>query len=434
MDPCNPGWRSAVMPRYGRRGNRVVVERDLGPRLRLVAAPQAHLTLARVEKVLRYLEEGLTRRLPIPGQVFALRIYNETDDGVHYSLQPADDISNQGDACTDDICRAIVLACDIYSETSSMRAARLARRWWTFLRHVELKDRPGVYAPFIFADGRLNIGGFNSRPPSKWAQGNVARAYAHLWQAFDDAKAEEGFWGVRRKATPDLKAIANRVEGDLTAYELCAASGDGRTTARLGKRITRDVDRIVANREPEGYFADFCRGAAPPHLRGTVQLWGYHQLMAAARAARLFDRLDWLRACTVTVETLIDPLIESLFPLVPYAWPVDGKGHPQAWPDAPSRWCGTAYHVSSLVAGLTELYLATGDNGYAQRAIVFADWLLGDNPAGEPMYHPIQGGCYDGILDGCVNRNMGAESSIEAGRTELFRYRCEAGASAESSA
>jgi hypothetical protein len=387
---------------------------------------EAPASLGRLERLLQYLEDGLTCRLPVPGAVWTLRIYNETEDGVHYSLQPADDISLQGDACTDDACRAIVLACDIHRETGSPRAARLARRWSTFLRHVEIRNRPGVYAPFAFADGRLNIGGFNSRPPSKWAQGNVARAWSRLWQTFGDPHAEEQFWQVRRKSTPDLKAVANRVDGDLTAYEVCLESVDPRAAQLLRPRITRDVEYILANRDPAGYFADFRRGAEPHRLKGTVQLWGYHQLLAVARAARLLHREDWLGPCRVTVDTLIDPLLEQYFPLVPYAWPVDGHGHPLAWPNAPNRWTGTAYHVSSLVAGLAELYLATNDDGFAERAVRIADWLLGDNPAGEPMYHPHYHGCYDGILDSWVNRNMGAESSIEAGRAELYRYWCEA--------
>jgi hypothetical protein len=295
------------------------------------------------------------------------------------------------------------------------------------LRHVELHHRPGVYAPFVYADGRLNIGGFNSRPPSKWAQGNVARAYARLWQVFGDAGAEESFWNTYRCSTPDLKAVANRVDGDLTAYEVAIDSCDVRAAQRLRGRITHDVERIVANREPAGHFSDFRHGAEPNRLRGTVQLWGYHQLMAVARAARLLHCPDWLEPCVVTVETLIDPLLEIAYPCIPYAWPIDSSGHPLAWPDAPNRWAGTAYHISSLVAGLVELYLATDEESYAQRAIRLADWLLGDNPAEEAMYHPVYGGCFDGILEGVVNRNMGAESSIEAGRAELYRDLCEAG-------
>ncbi|HEX6506527.1 MAG TPA: hypothetical protein VF221_02745 [Chloroflexota bacterium] len=388
---------------------------------------ESSASLARIEGLLRYLEESLTRRLPVPSGVWALRIYNETDDGIRYSLQPADDVSNQGDACTDDVCRAIVLACDVHQETGSLRAARLARRWSTFLPHVEIRNRPGVYVPFVFADGRLNIGGFNSRPPSKWAQSNVARAWARLWQTFGDSRAEERFWQVERKSTPDLKAIANRVDGDLTAYEVCLEAGNVRAVQQLRPRITRDVERIIAHREPAGYFSDFCTGATPRRLVGTVQLWGYHQLPAVARAARLLRRPDWLQPCETTVETLIDPLLETVFPTMPYAWPINRAGHPRAWPATPGRWCGTAYHVSSLVAGLTELFRATGEEAYAQQAVRVAEWLRGENPVAESMYHPIHGGCYDGMVDGRINRNMGAESSIEAGRAELYRITCEAG-------
>jgi hypothetical protein len=146
--------------------------------------------------------------------------------------------------------------------------------------------------------------------------------------------------------------------------------------------------------------------------------------MVVARAARLLHRADWIEPCVATVRRLIDPLAE-LLPVVPYAWPVDSACHPTAWPHDPDRWAGTAYHISSLVAGLTELYLATDDRQYAVRALRFAEWLEGENPAGEPMYHPERGGCFDGILEGVVNRNLGAESSIEAGRAELYRLICE---------
>jgi hypothetical protein len=295
------------------------------------------------------------------------------------------------------------------------------------LPYVEISNRPGVYAPFVFADGRLNIGGFNSRPPSKWAQGNVARAWSRVWQTFGDSDAEERFWQVQRKSTPDLKAIANRVDADLTAYEASVDARDVRATQELRPRITRDVERVLAHREPAGYFSDFCGSATPRRLVGTVQLWGYHQLAAVARAARLLWRPDWLHPCVDTVETLVDPLLETVFPTIPYAWPVDRDGHPLAWPENFGRWAGTAYHVSSLVAGLTELYRATGEEGYAERVIRIADWLRGENPAGESMYHPLHGGCYDGMVDGRINRNMGAESSIEAGRAELCRFLCEGG-------
>ncbi len=387
-------------------------------------------TFERIDQLIDYLQRRLTHRLPVTGRVYTLYIYNETQDGMSYALRAADDISHQGAACTDDVTRAIVLACDLFMETGSSRARRVARQWSTFLRHVELRERPGVYAPFVYADGRLNIGGFNSRPPSKWAQGNTARAWARLWAAFGDHDAAAQFWAVRRKSTPDMKAVANRVDGDLTAYEVADASGDELSVQKLRSRIEHDVERIVANREANGAFSDFRRGAEPARLRGTIQLWGYHQLMSVARAARILGRPDWLDACVATVEAVIVPLIESESPRVPYAWPVDSHDHPRAWPDEPSRWTGTAYHVSSLVAGLAELYLATGEPQYGDWALHVADWLLGDNPAAESMYHPTYGGCYDGILDGVINRNMGAESTIEAARAELYRLKVERSISA----
>ena len=44
-----------------------------------------------------------------------------------------------------------------------------------------------------------------------------------------------------------------------------------------------------------------------------------------------------------------------------------------------------------------------------------ASWLAGNNPAGQQMYDPETGRCFDGIgTETEINRNSGAESTIEA--------------------
>jgi len=64
--------------------------------------------------------------------------------------------------------------------------------------------------------------------------------------------------------------------------------------------------------------------------------------------------------------------------------------------------------------GLLAAGHATGKSVYRELGGLAASWFLGNNPAGAPMYDASTGVVYDGIgSDGSINRNSGAESTIE---------------------
>ncbi len=68
-----------------------------------------------------------------------------------------------------------------------------------------------------------------------------------------------------------------------------------------------------------------------------------------------------------------------------------------------------------MVFACLEAYRITNDEMYAKQAGEIACWLFGDNIDNAQMYFPQSGICYDGITDKkTVNRNSGAESTIEA--------------------
>ena len=87
-------------------------------------------------------------------------------------------------------------------------------------------------------------------------------------------------------------------------------------------------------------------------------------------------------------------------------------------PDGAVSWYPQiAYGVGSVVEGYLALADATGEPRYAVFAGLTAGWFLGANPARLSMYDEKTGRTFDGI-DGPtplkVNRNAGAESTIEA--------------------
>ena len=74
-----------------------------------------------------------------------------------------------------------------------------------------------------------------------------------------------------------------------------------------------------------------------------------------------------------------------------------------------------AYGLRPMVFAAIEAYRLTNQPKYADMAGRLAAWFLGANDAGTNMYSLTTGRCYDGIISpGNVNRNAGAESTIEA--------------------
>ena len=74
-----------------------------------------------------------------------------------------------------------------------------------------------------------------------------------------------------------------------------------------------------------------------------------------------------------------------------------------------------AYGIRPIVYACLEAYDITKDKKYVDMAQKVASWLAGNNTAGQQMYDPSTGRCFDGIgPEKEVNMNSGAESTIEA--------------------
>src|SRR6185437_837902 len=72
-----------------------------------------------------------------------------------------------------------------------------------------------------------------------------------------------------------------------------------------------------------------------------------------------------------------------------------------------------AYEVSSVITNLETLLDVTGDRRYRELLYLARAWFRGRNTAARPAYDPLHGTVADGIDDGDLNPNSGAESNIE---------------------
>ncbi len=68
--------------------------------------------------------------------------------------------------------------------------------------------------------------------------------------------------------------------------------------------------------------------------------------------------------------------------------------------------------ASSMVQAYVAAYLVTGKQEYFENAAISYNWFLGRNSINQVVYDESTGGCYDGLLPGCVNLNQGSESTI----------------------
>jgi len=322
-----------------------------------------------------------------------IRIYARppsSDDTEQLEFIIAQDSGLEGIACVDDTARAAVLALQVYQQTASAEALQLARDWLSFVEYMQGPD--GRFANFILDEaGTKNLRGQTSRTGGTWWTARALWALATAWRVTQDPPYLRCFRRGRFSPTTDMKIKALHALALMELYQVQPGTA-------LLTRICALCDAIVAS--GHGYFRDRADQA-------DVQMWGYHQLQAVARAGRLFSRLDYLAACEATVQNLVEPVVAA--------------GFYHDYPRDQDRQC--AYDISPLVLGLEELYRVTPEPRLRELALECASWLDGHNLAGTAMYDARTGCCSDGITGGQASRNCGAESAIEAGCIELARRR-----------
>jgi hypothetical protein len=307
-----------------------------------------------------------------------------------YQCVIAADTGYEGIACVDDTARAALLALRVYERNHSRKALALAKDWLTFVEYMQYPD--GSFANFIRnSAGMRNASGPTSVKGGYWWSVRAQWALACAFRITADVSYRQSYERCHLPPTPDGKINAIQALAELELYQ--AEPSDG-----LKSSILAHCEAILAD-QSNGYFLDH-----PGTQR--VSLWGYHQLHAVAEAARALQHPALLRACRHTVTFLVEPDVKAMF------W--------YSYPDREKNGV-CAYAVAPIVQGLASLYRATDANRYRLLALRGAAWFYGRNDARTRMYDPATGMCRDGITDAVASDNYGAESSIEAGFSELER-------------
>jgi Carbohydrate family 9 binding domain-like len=362
----------------------------------------------------------LTEPIEVAGRKMAI---------VHiYSEAPAYrwvDASGEGITAIDDIARAVLVYVALAGPDDGGPALDRARLLLETVLYLQTPD--GQYYNFLRdRAGTINTDGPTSYADWGWWAARGQRALVHGYAAFrtvdpafaarlrtayekgeaaleraliETAASESSLHGVRQpagliKGGTDVSSLA--LVGLAEWYQ--AEPND--TTRRIAFRLGQAVSE---SRAGDGLTYPF--GLRPSTTSSTAfwHAWGGHTVEALARAGKVFERDDWVAAAASEADLWYGRLMTA--------------GMIREIGVLPRRYDQIAYGQAPIVLGYAALADATGEERYRRLAGLAAAWFFGDNPAGTAMYDPATGRGFDGVSgssDLRVNRNAGAESTIEA--------------------
>ncbi|WP_036222267.1 glycoside hydrolase family 9 protein [Mesoaciditoga lauensis] len=308
---------------------------------------------------------------------------------------------NEGAVCVDDASRAVILFLQLYEETGNKSYLKDAKGGLEFLMAMEEND--GEFYNFVYKNGEINKYGVTSRKSVSWWTIRGFWALSMGARVFKKVNADYSS-ELFDHALAAYKAIKNTLQNGLVL-----GYSDMSSVFLLGLSETYLVDptdeiastaKEVANgilkTQSKNGFTDgmFFVSNNSQHWNG----WGARQVQALAMAGRVFKNQEWIRAAEYAALHFYPKLIFSLGPI--YAMNGSIILYPQI-----------SYANEVMISGLTQLYISTKKEIYADMAYIAASWYFYNNHLKELMYTE-DGKGFDGLEEFFRNIDSGAESTI----------------------
>jgi hypothetical protein len=326
----------------------------------------------------------LTRPIPAAGpEALAVGVYSDRAE----QLVVARESGYEGVACVDDSARLLDLVCEVWARTKAPWAERWAKGLLEFVLWMQEPD--GRWLNFVVDwEGTKNRGGVTSAAGENFWHARAMMGVSAAWLELRDDRAADAMARgldhvVTKPAPPDVRAIHV-----LTAHRLIELPGAG---ARMST-IRRWSEELLACR-----MGDVLMNS--PYERGTPHLWAHIQEGTLARSATLLEDPSMLDVAVRSAEALLVPVVEGGF----------------------ARTSCSPFDVSSCVFSLDRLWEATGEDRWHRLATDARGWFDGRNPAGRPVYDATTGRVADGVDEGRISENSGAEANIEGAVALLER-------------
>jgi hypothetical protein len=285
--------------------------------------------------------------------------------------------------CTDDNARALIVVSRQVALSGGL--GDLAATYLGFV--LEARTPTGAFRNRRGADGlwRDDGGSDDSQGRAWWGLGAAARSATTEWMR------RAGFDAFATCASFDSPHLRANAYASLGAVEVLIADPAHVAARQLLERtssIIADAERSVIPWPEDRLTYDNARLSDALLAAGTIL--GDRRLIA--EGLRL---LEWL----VAVETS-----GNHFSFTPSeGWSI-GEPRPGFDQQPIEAW--------AMADACHRAWVVTGDSVWRVRALRAARWLLGDNDGGLSLYNSDIGATFDGLENGSVNQNRGAESTL----------------------
>jgi len=351
----------------------------------------------------------LVDSLRIDNSTFAyIRIYADYPD-----YEPVKD-PDEGIACVDDVGRFLEVLQIAILNYNRRDLLPLLRKMTRFILYME---KNGRWYNFIYENGEINKSHINSKLDfSFWAvraMRGLAASYLVLEeldpnsplfnmvkQAID--RAEKNYQGNSLR-TEEKPVYLLKNAPDMTSELLLALIKLHNTGDFTYYPEIRNISRSLMEKQfinPESALNGmyFC-------WKNIWHSWGNNQALALLKSYAITRDDQLLTSVNKWSDDFIEFVIENNFPA---EIKIEDKKEYQL-----ETYPQIAYGITSMYRAMQELYKLTGQEKNKARAERIFAWFQGKNIANVMMYDPQTGRCYDGINKNEVNKNSGAESTIE---------------------
>ena len=323
----------------------------------------------------------LTRPYPAAGpDAAAVAVYAGADDEPILARESG----IEGVACVDDAARLVDVLCGVWARTGDATVERWARGVTDFVLWMQEPD--GRWVNFVHDwHGTRNTSGMTSSVGENFWHARALAGLASAWESFGDPHVLESFrrgfeHACAKPAPPDVRSL------HVLAGLRMLPNLDGDRT----KDVIRGWAHAIAGSRIDGVLMN------NPDERGAPHLWAHIQEGVLAELTVALDEPYLLEIARTSAERLLVPLVREAFP----------GSHT------------SPYDVASVAWSLERLAAADGE-AWTHLAADARAWFDGRNPAGVPVYDRTRGRVADGIDDGRISDNSGAEANLAA--AEILR-------------
>ncbi|UFH56553.1 hypothetical protein [Spirosoma sp. KNUC1025] len=356
-------------------------------------------------------------------EVGTIAIYSEAPD--YHLVTDAD----EGFTCVDDVARAGLFLLREPDLATSTEKQTMLRTTTEFV--LQLQAENGYFYNFLWPDRTIN----------KTFQTSVAEANFWSWRAMwllteaypyfqkADATLAARMQAATQKITANMvRDFGNKpkeynfISGIQVPKWLPFGSGTDQAAIMMlslnnlyQQTPNNDVLKLIellgdgivamqygdAGKYPYGAILSF---------ENTWHAYASDQSYALLRVGKALNKSDWITVARREIDNFYPYLIKLNY-LESFSVKQPGT---EIQPIKSSQVSQIAYGIRPMVWAALEAYDQTKDTKYADLAGQIASWFLGKNVANTAMYDVTTGRGYDGIGASAVNRNSGAESTIES--------------------